>query len=245
MTTALFAACLLPPLAPLLLTLAGLWFLRSRPRLGRGLIGFGTGTLLLLSTPIVGQALNSAVERPYEDPLLRPADAIVVLGGGSYAGAPEYGGDTVSNTTLERLRYAAYLHKRSGKPLLVSGGNPRGMSTSEAHQMRAVLETEWGIPVTWQESTSNNTLENARNSFVLLDRAGIHRIYLVTQAWHMPRARRSFEQAGFAVIPAATLYTAARDWRLLDFLPSADGLFLSTRVAYEILGSVWYRLRSL
>jgi uncharacterized SAM-binding protein YcdF (DUF218 family) len=245
MTTALLAAWLLPPLAPLLPILAGLWLVRTRPRLGRGLIGFGTGALLLLSTPIVGQALNSAVEPSYEDPLLHQADVIVVLGGGSYAGAPEYGGDTVSNTTLERLRYAAYLHKRSGKPLLVSGGNPRGTSTSEADQMRAVLETEWGIPVAWQESTSNNTLENARNSFALLDRAGIRRVYLVTQAWHMRRARRAFEQAGFAVIPAATLYTTAGDSRLVDFLPSADGLCLSTRVAYEILGSVWYRLRSL
>jgi uncharacterized SAM-binding protein YcdF (DUF218 family) len=137
------------------------------------------------------------------------------------------------------------LQRRSGKPLLVSGGNPRGYATSEADQMRAILQNEWNVPVQWSETTSDNTFENARNSYAILEHAGIRRIYLVTHAWHMPRARLAFEQAGFAVIPAATQFTTRNGSHLADFLPSIDGLVLSTRVGYEILGSIWYRLRSL
>lgn len=209
------------------------------------MIAFGAGALLLLATPFVGMTLVAALEPPFDDPLHHPADAIVVLGGGSYPDAPEYGGDTVNSVSLERLRYAALLHKRTGKPILVSGGNPFHNATSEAAQMRAVLENEWHVPVAWSEATSNNTLENARNSYALLDQAGIRRIYLVTHAWHMPRARHAFERAGFTVIAAATRYTAHHTLRLADFVPGADGLSLSATFCHEILGSLWYRLRSL
>ena len=128
--------------------------------------------MLLLSIPVVGSLLVATLEAPFADPLQLPADAIVVLGGGSYADAPEYGGDTVSGASLERLRYAAALYKSSNKPILVSGGNPRHRATAEA-QMRAVLETEWRIPVAWSEDVSDNTLENALFSSAILARAGV------------------------------------------------------------------------
>jgi len=245
MTTTLVAAWLLPPLAPLLMVVTGLWLLRATPRTARALIGFGAGTLILLSIPVVGWTLLAELEPAYMDPLQLPAEAIVVLGGGTYPDAPEYGGDTVSSASLERLRYAALLYKHSGKPILVSGGNPLGNTTPEATQMRAVLENEWHIPVAWSETTSVNTLENARNSYAILNLAGIRRIYLVTHAWHMPRARHAFEQAGFTVIPAPTRYMTHSAPRLSDFLPDADGLFLSARFCREIWGAVWYRLKSL
>ena len=245
MANMLIAVWLLPPLAPMLLVLAGLWLLRTRPRAGRGLIAVGAGVLLVLATPIVGWTLNAMLEPPYTDSLQHSADAIVVLGGGSYPTAPEYGGDTVNRATLERLRYAAALHRRSAKPLLVSGGNPRGNATAEADQMRSLLENEWRIPVRWSETTSNNTLENARNSYAILQQANISHIYLVTHAWHMPRARQAFEQAGFSVTPAATVFTTEHGSNLADFLPSVDGLLLSARVIHEVLGSLWYRLKSL
>jgi len=244
MTSTLVAAWLLPPLFPLLLVLAGWYALRARPRTARALIAGGAVLMLLLSIPVVGSLLVATLEAPFTDPLQQPADAIVVLGGGSYADAPEYGGDTVSGASLERLRYAAALHKRSHKPILVSGGNPRHRATAEAAQMRAVLETEWRIPVAWSEDASDNTLENARLSRAILARAGIDRIYLVTHAWHMPRAQAAFERAGFTVVPAPTRFAMVRNLRLADFIPDADGLSLSARFCREVLGSIWYRLKS-
>jgi uncharacterized SAM-binding protein YcdF (DUF218 family) len=111
--------------------------------------------------------------------------------------------------------------------------------------MRAVLENGWGIPVARDEDASDTTLENARCSRALLARAGIDRIYLVTHAWHMPRARAAFERAGFSVVPAPTRFATQQNLRLTDFLPDADGLQLSARFGREVLGSIWYRLKSL
>jgi len=156
------------------------------------------------------------------DPIIQPADAIVVLGGGTYFNAPEYGGiDTVGDGSLLRLRYAARLQRETGKPILVTGGKPLGNASSEAQQMKAVLEKEFNVPVQWAEDASDNTLENARYSYQLLQKTGIKRIYLVTHAWHMPRSAMAFQAAGFEVIPAPTAFTTRFRTDLLSFVPDA------------------------
>src|SRR5688572_1634675 len=106
-------------------------------RFGTALTLFSLLALFVLTLPAVSQALVRSLETPYADPAQdRTPGAIVVLGGGSHPRAPEYGMDTVSAATLERLRYAAHLHKRTGKPILVTSGNPAGLDTSEGEQMK-------------------------------------------------------------------------------------------------------------
>jgi uncharacterized SAM-binding protein YcdF (DUF218 family) len=228
----------------MLLVLAGIALLASRPRAGRALICAGAAFMLILSVPLVGGTLLAYLEPPFTEPLVQRADAIVILGGGSHPAAPEYGRDTVNSTTLERLRYGAKLYRLTRLPVLVTGGNPRGYKESEAQQMRLVLEEEWNVPVRWSDDAARDTADNAANSFALLGAAGITRIYLVTHAWHMPRARTAFERAGFSVVPAATGFAVPRDRRLDEFIPSADGFVLSARFCHEVLGAIWYRLRS-
>jgi uncharacterized SAM-binding protein YcdF (DUF218 family) len=79
----------------------------------------------------------------------------------------------------------------------------------------------------------------------LLKDAGIRRIYLVTHAWHMPRAQLAFEYAGFTVIAAGTQYAIPHVLTLVDFLPSADGLLNASLVFHEVIGIGWYHLRFL
>src|ERR1017187_10577911 len=127
--TNLISLCLLPPLNLLLIALAGLFFMSSRPRLGRALLVGALALLWLCSMPYTAENAARFLIRTVQvvDPKTQPADAIVVLGGGTYFKAPEYGGiDTVSPPTLLRLRYAAKLQRETGKPILVSGGTPHG-----------------------------------------------------------------------------------------------------------------------
>lgn len=197
LATNLLAAFLLPPLNGLLLAGLGWLLWLRRPRLARLLVGSGLALLFVLALPVVGNAMLRSLEgEPVSQEQMRQAQAIVVLGGGRYRGAPEYGGDTVSVPTLVRLRYAAKLHRETGLPLLVSGGKPDGGGTSEAEAMRRVLADEFGLPVRWVEGESDNTRENALFSAQLLKRDGVTRVLLVTHAEHMRRARRSFEQGG-------------------------------------------------
>jgi uncharacterized SAM-binding protein YcdF (DUF218 family) len=110
--------------------------------------------------------------------------------------------------------------------------------------MRAVLEQDFRVPVRWAETGSNNTYENALRSFQVLQPAGIKRIYLVTHASHMPRAAAIFRKVGFDVIEAPTAFTTRHETTLLTFLPHAESLYGSKIFVHELIGLVWYRLKS-
>jgi uncharacterized SAM-binding protein YcdF (DUF218 family) len=240
-------ALALPPISLILLVLLGLG-LRRHPRLGRACILTGALGLLLLSLPIVPRLLMTGLE-PYPalDPAAvahSPAQAIVVLGAERYTWAPEYAGDSIGALTLQRLRYAAWLQRRSGLPLYVSGGSPPDEDPPLGRLMREVLEQEFGVPVTAVEEQSRTTAENARLSARLRADRGIGRIYLVSHAWHLPRAVAAFERAGLRVIPAPTAFVHRNGSpRWDDFLPSAGALLRGWYAMHEYVGQLWYRLR--
>lgn len=250
--TNFIAAFLLPPLNILLLSLAGLLLWHKRPKLARSFLWLSFCLLWLFATPFFAESMLHTLEYPVtgqnllasKDNNAKTADAIVVLSGGSYFLAPEYGADTVGTASLQRLRYAATLYRQSNKPILLTGGAPLGSKNSEARQMKQVLEKEFDIPVRWIEEDSNNTLESAQYSYRILQDAGIKRIALVTHAWHMPRARQAFEAAGFEVTPAPTAYTTRYKTDLMTFLPSANALQDSRVFWHEAIGIAWYRLKS-
>ena len=136
------AALVLPPLAPLLLIVAGLvLLLLRRPRTGHTLAWLGVAATVFFSSGYTVNWLARTLEPPTPisaDELAR-AQAIVILGGGRRHYAPEYeGGETVNSRTLERIRYGALLARRSRLPVLVSGGNPTG-NRPEATLMSEVM----------------------------------------------------------------------------------------------------------
>jgi uncharacterized SAM-binding protein YcdF (DUF218 family) len=243
--TNLISAFLLPPLNLLIVAVIGLLLWRKRPLTARILVTTSIALLWLLATPYCADSLLHLLE---SDPrganiTTRQVDAIVVLGGGTYF-APEYDADTLSEASLQRVRYAAKLYRETGKPILVTGGKSLGNALSEGQQMKQVLEQEFNVPVQWVEGESGNTLENARLSYPILKTAGITRIYLVTHAWHMPRSLAAFQNAGFQVVPAPTSYNTRYQTDLLTFIPNASALGNSSLFMHEIIGMGWYRLKS-
>ncbi len=241
MLSNLIAAFLLPPLNLLLVGAAGLWQLGRRPRLGRYLTGAALIGLWILCTPGVAKCLLSSLEVPYAPITGDEAEAIVVLGGGLYSEAVEYGSPTLNARTLERLRYGAWLHRKIHKPILVTGGAPEG-GEPEGPLMRAILEREFGVPVAWMEERSDNTRENARFSAEILRNAGIRRIYLVSHVWHLSRAIPEFEREGFTVVPAGIGYQPTGPAKLFDFFPGPSALVSSYYAFHEWIGLLWYRL---
>lgn len=222
----------------------GLMFAPRWPRLGRAVIAVSLLALLLLSTPWLANALQRSLEslNPIETQALSQAQAIVVLGAGTYYGAPEFGGqDAISRNGLARVRYAAYLQRQSGLPILVAGGAPHGGRT-ESDAMREVLEKEFQVPVRWQEARSHSTVENAQYSREILAKSDVSTIALVTDAIHMPRARLAFEGAGMTVLPAPTGFATDSPGLGLN-LPSASALNQSAYAIREWLALSLARLQ--
>jgi uncharacterized SAM-binding protein YcdF (DUF218 family) len=72
------------------------------------------------------------------------------------------------------------------------------------------------------------------------------RIILVTSAFHMSRASKLFEKQGLIVIPYKVDYKSSKDSNLtiMDFLPSAGNLELTETGIREIIGRLFYLVKS-
>jgi uncharacterized SAM-binding protein YcdF (DUF218 family) len=226
---------LLPPSSPLLLAIAGLLLVRRTPRLGPVLVTIGVMSLWLLSTPIIADGLSTLVERYPPLDLTRPtqAQAIVILGGGGYRNfAPEYGGPDGEPYMMERLAYGAYLSRRTGLPILVTGFK------GETVAMRVSLQRAFGIAPRWVDDQSYDTFQNAGNTARLLLADGVQHVILVTRASHLWRASREFTAAGLQVDPAPSGSLTARDLFPFRYFPNAMALVRSHDAIYEALGEV-------
>lgn len=245
----------LPPLGPLLLIAAGLLLSRRHRRTGRLLATAGVIVSLALMTPASVGLLLAGLENypPITDETLGRADAIVILAGGMRSFAPEFGEGTVNSRTLERIRYGARLARKSGLPVLVSGGAPLG-GTAEAEWMKRSLQEDFGVKVRWVESESLDTRENALFSARILHTGGYRRIALVTHAAHMRRAEAWFRSSGFEVLPAPTAYFSDKRTdaaenahpgtgnRLLGGVPSMSAAYAGWYAVHEWLGLLAFRL---
>lgn len=231
---------ILPPTGLVLLAAVGavLW----HRRLGRVLVAIALALFLILSLPATAHLLLGALPRvaALSPADIRAAEAIVMLSGGLYPMAPEYGGeDAIAGPTLFRARYAAWLHRRSGLPILVVGERVVPSRETEAEVAARVLREELGVPVRWVVGEGRDTIESAAAAARRLHPEGIRRIALVSSDTHMTRAMIAFANAGFTVLPAPTGVGTERMLGLRDFLPSAGGMSGSSHALQEWLGRLW------
>lgn len=220
----------------------------KKPALDKASVYTVTIAFYLCSTPYFAGLLISQVESYPALDTSSPGDpsagAIVLLSGDLAVNATEYGSDTVGGHTLLRTRYAAFLQRKTGLPILVSGGLlPRGATSSLAQVMSDTLKQDFSAGEIWLEERSLSTAENALFSQAVLAQKQVDRIYLVTQAWHMPRAVAVFEKTGLSVIPAPTAFlgTQALNWN--NILPSPGGISMSRYALREIAAHIWYLIR--
>jgi uncharacterized SAM-binding protein YcdF (DUF218 family) len=245
-------AALVPPLnlVPLGLLGTGLAAFTRWRRAGLALAGAALVGLLLLALPITGGLLIASLERDL--PLVPPADdpprAIVVLAAEVEHGRlypPAAGADQtdLGPLTLLRLRAAAALARRTGLPVLVSGGKPPTGTVSLAALMAESLRDDFGIPARWREDQSEDTWENAADSAAILKRAGIGSVYVVTHAWHMRRAMIAFRAAGLRATAAPVLLDRSPTGIFSDFAPRLTGWRMSFYALHEWIGCLYYAWR--
>ncbi|MBI0537864.1 YdcF family protein [Roseomonas sp. KE2513] len=239
---AVLTALLLPPLLLVLLGMAGAGLASRGVRGGLALAlvaGFGQ---FLFATPFVAGTLLASLDPAPEVPRAVAAapGAIVVLGGD--AARSGTGGD-VGPLTLERLRAGAALQRRTGLPLLVTGGpNSPGLEPL-AHSMARSLREDFGIRARWIEPAAGDTRDNAVLSSAILRPEGIGTVFLVTHGWHMGRAAAAFRRAGLATIPIPVRIDRAPDGRPTDWVPRPDHLAESWFAIREWAGRLVYALR--
>ncbi|MBT3751856.1 MAG: YdcF family protein [Thiotrichales bacterium] len=253
-TIRLIEAWVMPPGSILLLLLFALFLTRWLRKFPLFLIWVATIALYLLSTPWLKFELAEQLETTpalIDIPVIDENEqaAIVILGGGRYTAAPEFGRDVVGRATLERIRYGSYLHKKSGFPILVADGEPLNEGVPESQLMADSLWSDFAISGVLQEKRSINTWEHSRFVPPILKQHKISTMLLVTHASHMQRSLRVFkyspEMEGITIVPAPTAFTvrSKMDRGLGLWRPSARALTSNVSFLHEWLGLLWYRIK--
>lgn len=211
----------------------------------------GTLTFLFLLTVLpVGDLLLRPLEVQFPPaPVLERVDGVVVLGGAEDARKTLVWGQPQLNESAERLTSAVMLARRYPEAQIIFAGGSgalrdvAGGAYSEATVARQFFVDQGLSPSRLLfESRSRNTAENARHSFDLAAPDADETWVLITSAFHMPRAMRSFDAAGW---PKIVVYPV--DYRTGRF---ADGigwnfqrnLTLVTIAIREYAGLVAYRI---
>ena len=147
-------------------------------------------------------------------------------------------------TLLERVRFGAYLQRKTNLPILVSGRGSHGTYT-EAEIMKQVLEEEFHSRVDYVEDKSNNTLENAKYTYQILKEQGIKKVFLVSSSRHLKRATYLFEKHtdNIEIVPIADFVYRDKKfrWDKSDFVPSLATPYYQQRFYLEILRLVWIK----
>ena len=144
-----------------------------------------------------------------------PPTAYVILGGGLTNDNDNR--IILNDYSLNRVRTAATAYHNLPLPVVLSG--------AEAPWLGQWL-IEHGIDGIISENASMNTCENARFT---AKRIPLHHVYLVTDSYHMARARRQFALNNINTTPMDAPLPVRRDW-----MQPAQNLSHSRRAVYEI-----------
>ncbi|EFL89897.1 YdcF family protein [Ahrensia sp. R2A130] len=145
---------------------------------------------------------------------LKSAYAIVVLGAAVWK-------DGRASPALERrTRHAIALHQQGLAPILVLSGGLGRHPPTEAKAMAEICMGE-GVPqaALLLEGRSTNTFENVAFSAALLREKRVNSVLVVSDAYHLPRAKMCFRYLGFIATGSAAVagpttpwYRTARYW---------------------------------
>ena len=233
----------------LLCLLAGvIFFLASRGRRGRILVGLAALGFLLLAVAPIGPAMLLVLEQRLPRPAALPEriDGILVLGGAVEPALSLSYGETVFNSAVARVLAGIALARRypEAKLALIGGEGafvPVGLAESRA-TLGFVIEQGIVPERVILEERSRSTHENAVYAKELIRPAPGTAWILITSAYHMPRAVASFDAVAWPVVPYPVDYKIDPQTGLRANFNLLDGLGATTLAGKEWAGLLGYRL---
>lgn len=152
----------------------------------------GLGTLVCASAWLIDRA--GVVDDA------RPSEVLVVLG----ARVEESG--AASPTLRARTEHAVTLYRKGLAPRLLFSGGVGRFGASEASVARD-LAVQLGVPreACLLEEQSHSTAENAAFSAAVLEAHGLRSVVVVTDPYHLPRAKERFHAHGLQVTGSPVL----------------------------------------
>jgi len=227
----LFQAFLSPSVFIFVIFLIGTFFFKKR--VGKFFVFLGIILYYLFSISFISNLIISPLETKYQ-PInkeeLNKTNATVLLLGGK------------ESDVLRCAEVLFIYNEKSNKTdfkVVISGDNPVKSEIKEAESMRIFLINR-GIATDniILEDKSRNTYESA---IKIKDLLGNELFFLVTSAYHMPRAILAFKSAKTNPFPAPTDFKIEEDYTFLDFFPDSRNLKKTDLAFHEYFGIIFYR----
>lgn len=244
-----------PLLSPLnflfLLFLAGVLLMPLFRRAGKVVVGAAVILFLIFGLMPVGPELMAGIENQYSRPAQAPekVDGIIVLGGALESELIVARDTLVVNNAAERILEGLRLARLYPDAKLVfSGGEGQlhSINHPESVDIRDFISTYGGVDAArpLYEEKSRNTYENAVFTRALIKPGPGQHWILVTSAFHMPRAVRVFESAGWSgIVPWPVDYrTSGTVSAFPDKLNVAGNFMMLDMALHEYVGMLSYRL---
>ena len=217
------------------------------------LIYIAIGVLYIISTPIFSNSffklVEGSVNNEYRKPIstIDSADAIVVLSG--MLEINEVGDSTYIEWGDPDRFFGGIALFKAGKAqkLVFTGGK---MPWNKAKKTEGKVLKEYAIAngILSEKIFVTKEVENTADEAVAVKEliSPSKRIILVTSSFHMYRAKRLFEKQGFIVISYKVDYKTAGGSAItiMDLLPSAGNLGMTETGIREIIGRLYYSIRS-
>ena len=204
--------------------------------------------LTLLSLPLVSNQLIKSLERNYS--VISPneldtADTVVVLSGMLQTIKQDSMIHYEFSEAVDRIFAGINLLKmgKAQKIILTRGKLPWSKGDSEGDYLAEFVQSQGIDPnrILLTEIVQNTNDEAKAISRMLPKNS---EVILVTSAFHMPRAKKVFQNQNLKIIPYAVDFrSSAKDIDVLDFLPQANAFKDSSFYFREIIGRLYYSLR--
>ena len=237
---------LLSPIVFLLLLMVWAAIRRSRPAALLAVL-----LLYAASMPMLSDRLFRSLEQHQVRLLptsVTPAQAVVVLSGMLHGVQGEGGVVQEWGEAADRFFGGVELYEAGKAPQLVfTGGQMPWQSDQEPEgEVLQRLALHLGVPA--DAVTVSGPAQNTEQESLAVRKLlgpSVQRIVLVTSAFHMPRAQRLFERAGFVVTPyPVDLRVIVREITPMDYLPDPGALWMTDMALREWLGRGYYVLRA-
>lgn len=236
------------PLAIIFLLIGLCFFWMSQKKMVASIF-LTSGFLLLLvsSFSFLPSVLLNSLEHQYQPIKLLPQNIhkIVVLGGGVRSDTSMPANTQLKAASLSRLiegirLYHLYENQHHSVSLILSGGRVFGSPAEAGVMQNIAIILGVNVKDIKLEAGSRDTYEEA---LYLKKQVGNQPFFLVTSAYHMPRAMALFKKLGLNPIAAPTQYMSDTHKNSLDtYLPSANYLVMSDVAIHEYLGQWWGKL---
>lgn len=231
----------------ILLFISIILYYKNKKKLPKLIVAI-TFIFYIISIPLTSDLLMHSLEYKYLPPDKLDGDVVIVLGGGATLDSPDFSGNgNLSGSAANRLLTAARIHRKTGLPIIFSGGQVFKTSGNEAEIAKGQL-LDLGLSENniILENKSLNTTENAQFTAVLLKKYNYTKPILLTSAFHMYRSVINFNNSGIKNLVIYPCDYSTNKKLSMDFnslVPSSTSLNYTSVALHEYLGIIQLLLK--